>query len=139
MSLIKMHLEIIRIEDSFEYGVFGNLLIGTEAFCMTLEPREWDNERNVSCIPPGQYECARVLSPSFGTTYEICNVPNRSHVLFHKGNSIEDTEGCVLLAEKLGKLKGDRGILNSGKTFKDFMNKMQSYPEFRLTVKEVWK
>lgn len=136
--MIKPHLEIIRVEDSFQYGVFGMLLIGTETFSLTLEPHEWENVKNISCIPPGQYECVRIISPKFGTTYEICHVPNRSHVLFHSGNCVEDTEGCVLLAEKLGKLKGDRAILNSGKTFKDFMNKMQSYPEFRLTIKEAY-
>lgn len=136
--MIKPHLEIIRVEDSFQSGVFGMLLIGTEAFCMTLEPHEWGNVRNVSCVPPGQYECVRIISPKFGTTYEICNVPNRSHVLFHPGNRVEDTEGCVLLAEKLGKLRGDRAILNSGKTFMNFMNTMQSYPEFKLTIKEAY-
>lgn len=137
--MIKPHLEIIRVEDSYQCGVFGMLLIGTEAFSLTLEPREWENVKNISCIPPGQYECVRIISPKFGTTYEICNIPNRSHVLFHPGNRVEDTEGCVLLAEKLGKLKGDRAILNSGKTFANFMNTMQSYPEFRLTIKEIWK
>ena len=136
--MIKPYLEVIRVEDSFQYGVFGVLLIGTEAFCLTLEPHEWENVKNVSCIPPGQYECARVLSPKFGTTYEIQNVPNRDDVLFHPGNRIEDTEGCICLAEKLGKLKGDRAILNSGKTFLNFMNTMRSYPEFRLTIKTTW-
>jgi len=136
--MIPIHVEIIRFEDSYQYGVFGVLLIGTEAFCMTLEPPEFENKKNFSCIPAGQYECVRIMSPNFGTTYEICNIQNRDHVVFHPGNKVEDTKGCPCLAEKLGKLKGDRAILNSGKTFRDFMNKMQSYPEFRLTIKEAW-
>jgi len=135
--MIKPHLEIIRVEDSYQYGVFGILLISTEIFCVTLEPPEFENMKNFACIPAGQYECVRILS-RFGTTYEIINIPNRTKVLFHPGNRVEDTEGCVCLAEKFGKLKGDRAILNSGKTFLDFMNTMQSYPEFRLTIKEAW-
>jgi len=136
--MIKPHIEIIRVEDNYQYGVFGVMLIGNETFCMTLEPPEFENKKNFSCIPAGQYECVRIVSPKFGTTYEILNVPDRDDVLFHSGNRVEDTTGCVCLAEKLGKLKGDRAILNSGKTFTNFLNKMQSYPKFNLTIKEAW-
>ena len=136
--MILPNLKIVRVEDSFEYGVFGMLLIGGETFCMTLEPPEFWNKKNFSCIPPGQYECVRIMSPKFGTTYEIQSVPFRDHVLFHPGNRVEDTIACVCLAEKLGKLRGDRAILNSGKTFTNFLNIMQSYPEFKLTIREEW-
>jgi len=135
--MILPNLKIVRVEDSFKYGVFGVLLIGGETFCMTLEPPEFENKKNFACIPTGQYECIRIMS-RFGTTYEILNIPDRNEVLFHPGNRVEDTEGCVLLGEKLGKLKGDRAILNSGKTFTTFLNTMQSYPEFKLTIKEEW-
>jgi len=131
-------LTIIRVEDNFQYGTFGGLLIGKEFFCLTLEPREYENRKNFSCIPAGQYECERVMSPKFGTTYEICNVPDRDHVLFHAGNVVEDTEGCVIVAEKLGKLKGNRAVLNSGRTFTNFLNTMAPYPKFNLTIKESW-
>lgn len=136
--MIKPVITIIRVEDSYQYGVFGILLIGGEVFCMTLEPPEFENKKNFACIPPGQYECVRILSPKFGTTYEILNIPDRNDVLFHPGNRVEDTIGCICLAEKLGKLRGDRAILNSGKTYTNFLNTMQSYPEFKLTIKESW-
>ena len=129
---------IVRLEDSFQYGVFGTLLIGKEFFCITLEPPEYENKRNISCIPAGQYECERIMSPKFGTTYEICNIPDRDSVLFHAGNVVKDTIGCVLLAEHLGKLKGNRAILNSGRTFTEFLNVMQPYPKFNLTIREMW-
>ena len=136
--MIKPCLEIIRVEDSYQYGVFGMLLIGGEAFCLTLEPPEYWNKKNFSCIPPGQYMCIRIMSPKFGTTYEVQNVPFRDNVLFHPGNRVDDTMACICLAEKLGKLRGDRAILNSGRTFTNFLNKMQSYPECHLTIKEAW-
>lgn len=133
------YVEIIRLEDNFTQGAFGAMMINGEVFCWTLEPPEYDNLKNFACIPPGQYECRRVVSPRFGTTYEICNVPGRSLIRFHAGNVVDDTHGCVLLGETQGKLRGDRAILNSGKTFLNFMNTMQSYEKFKLTIKEAWK
>ena len=131
-------VEIVRLEDNYPEGTFGALLISGVLFCFTLEPPDLGNARNISCIPPGQYECNRYVSLNQGTTYEICNVPNRSNVLFHAGNVVKDTEGCVLLGETQGKLRGNRAILNSGKTFTNFLNIMQPYDKFKLTIKEAW-
>ena len=65
------------------------------------------------------------------------NVPGRTHVNFHPGNSIVDTLGCPLLGEHYGKFKtNERVILNSGKTFKKFMDIMKDYDTFHLTIKE---
>jgi len=136
--MINPYLEIYRLEDNFEYGVFGVLLINSEIFCVTLEPHDFANKPNISCIPSGQYECERIVSPKVGATYEICNIPDRDDVLFHAGNVIKDTEGCVILAEKFGKLRGDRAVLNSGKTFLNFLNVMLPYKQFKLRIKEVW-
>jgi hypothetical protein len=131
-------ITLLRIEDNFKYGVFGNLLIGPWIFCVTLEPKEYENKPNISCIPPGNYVCERIISPKFGTTYEVTGVPDRSNILFHAGNIVEDTSGCIILAEKFGKLEGDRTVLNSGITFTKFLNTMGSYNNFNLLIKETW-
>ena len=55
---------------------------------------------------------------------------------FHPGNRVRDTLGCILLGETLGKLKGDRAILNSGKTFDNFMALMAGIDRFVLTIRE---
>lgn len=136
--MIYPHIEIIRLEDNFDYGVFGVLMINGEIFCVTLEPYEWQNQKSISCIPAGQYECVRIVSPKFGTTYEIINVPNRSDILFHAGNVLQDTEGCIIVAEKFGKLRENRAVLNSGSTFTGFLNLMHPYEKFKLTIKESW-
>ncbi len=79
----------------------GVLVIDNKFICMTLE-RPWlDNRPNVSCIPPGLYPCRRVNSPHFGETFEVCDVPGRSHILFHGGNKPTDTEGCILTGRTL--------------------------------------
>lgn len=130
-------VRLIRVEESNE-GTFGNLIICSQAFCVTLELPDLLNERNVSSIPEQQYICMRVRSPQFGETFEIINVPGRSHVLFHAGNVVKHTEGCVILAQYFGKLHGDRAVRNSGKTFKEFMEIMKDVNIFSLTVKECY-
>jgi len=135
---IPPYITILRVEDNNKYGMFGNLLIGPWIFCVTLEPPEKENQQRVSCIPTGNYTCRRIVSPKHGTTYEVQNVPERSGILFHAGNVVDNTEGCIILAEKFGKLEGNRAVLNSGETFTKFMNAMGSYEEFNLLIKEVW-
>jgi hypothetical protein len=65
-------------------------------------------------------------------------VPDRDGILFHPGNTIDDTEGCIILGIAFGKLGPQRAILNSGQTFKTFMYIMKDVDEFKFTVKEVW-
>jgi hypothetical protein len=129
-------VELIRLEEHHQYGTFGVLRIQKEVFCVTLEPPDYLNEKSISCIPAQQYLCSKTVSPRFGETYEVRHVPGRSNVLFHAGNLVRDTEGCILLAQFYGKLKGDRAVLNSGNTFKEFLRVMGPYPTFHLTVRE---
>lgn len=130
-------VRLIRVEESPQ-GTFGVLVVCSQVFCVTLEPSDWLNERNVSSIPAQQYRCIKIQSPRFGETFEIVDVPNRSHVLFHAGNIIEHTKGCIILGQYFGKLSSDRAVLNSGKTFKEFMKIMRNIKIFNLTVKEVY-
>lgn len=108
------------------------------AFCVTLSPPDVRNRRNVSNIPDSQYLCKRVVSPQFGETFEVTNVPGRSHVLFHAGNLVTASQGCIILAQHFGKLDGDRAVLNSGDTFKKFMEGFKDVDQFSLTIKEVF-
>jgi len=130
-------VRLLRVEES-EQGTFGNLLICSQVFCVTLEPPDELNKRNISSIPAQQYLCKRIISPKFGETFEIVNVPNRDHVLFHAGNVVKHTEGCVILGQYFGKLQGDRAVLNLGTTFKEFMEIMKDVSMFQLTVKECY-
>lgn len=78
-------------------AVFGALIEDGIPFVVTLEEPWLNNQRGASCIPVGAYVCRRVISPKFGDTFEVTNVPGRSHILFHKGNTTDDTEGCILV------------------------------------------
>lgn len=130
-------IRITRIEES-EQGTFGVMTICGQAFCVTLERPDELNKANISSIPAGQYICKKVSSPKFGKTFEITNVPDRSHVLMHAGNRIENTKGCVILAQYFGKLHGNRAVLNSGATFREFMEIMGGFIYLSLVIKEVF-
>lgn len=130
-------VEIIRIEDNSLYGTFGALRIDGKVFCVTLELSYRDNEKFISCIPTGEYRCKKITIEKDGkpfTTFIILGVPNRDSVLFHAGNWVKDTNGCVIVAQYWGKLCGDRAVLNSGKTFDAFMQRMHLIDEFPLKV-----
>ncbi len=135
-----MIVDLVRLETDFDSGTFGALLIDGELFCTTLEPYEYGNTVSKSCIPEGQYECRKIISPSFGDTFEVCHVPNRSHVLFHKGNTKNNTEGCIILGQYPDKLRHQRALMNSGETFNRFLNLLagMGVNEFKLCIKAVW-
>lgn len=131
-------VRILRMNEDPQAGTFGVLLIQEKPFCVTLEPGDLLNKTFESSIPAQQYWCKKHYSPTFHDTYKILDVPGRDDVLFHPGNIVEDTEGCIVLAQYWGKLRGDRAVLNSGKTFREFLKIMDPYEVFHLTIKEVY-
>jgi len=135
--MIKTTVELIRLESNKDYGTLGIIRMGGEVFCCTLEPPDNENRNFISCIPPGSYICQRYYSNKYGWTYQVMDVYGRTYILIHPGNSLRNTLGCILVGETFGKLaNADRAVLNSGKTFKAFMNKMNDMPEFVLIIKE---
>lgn len=135
---MKLILELIRLEEDERFGTFGVLKVQKEVFCVTLEPSDKLNAPNVSSIPPQQYTLKRVVSPKFGDTFEVTNVPGRSAVLIHAGNVVGHTQGCIILGQHFGKMKEDRAVLNSGATFEAFMGIMAGQESAHLTIKEVY-
>ena len=130
-----MRVDLIRVEQSSD-GTFGVLLINGSAFCVTLEPEDRGNAVGISCIPPGRYTCDIVESPKWGHTYTLINVPGRRYIRIHPGNVEDDTQGCIILAQHFGKLRGKRAVLNSGITHKEFMRIMNN-ERFTLVITEV--
>lgn len=93
-------LELVRDRVGFGRPTTGEVLVEGIHFCDSLEPPWLENRRGVSCIPPGVYELALTLSTRFGREMpRVIGVPGRTGILFHGGDTVEDTEGCVLLGE----------------------------------------
>lgn len=128
-----MRVDLLRVGQS-NRGTFGVLRYGQVPFALTLE-RPWeDNAQDVSCIHAGRYRCRKVRSSRFGDTYEICDVPNRTHVLFHKGNFVYDTKGCILVGEEYSGTWDRPFIASSERGFLELMKLLNNAPEFDLVV-----
>ena len=124
-----------RVANRWEQ-TFGVLMHDNgQPLAVTLENPWQMNKPSVSCIPTGIWQCQRVDSPKFGDTFEVINVPGRSHILFHKGNVEADTSGCILVARRFGLLAGVPGIISSIEGFRDFMEVMQNVDSFTLTIR----
>jgi hypothetical protein len=120
-------------------GTFGVLISGGAPFALTLE-RPWlDNARDVSCIPEGRYACVKVDSPGFGETFEVTDVPERTSILFHAGNTVEDSQGCILVGRRFGTLGGRPAVLSSRQAMGDLMGRLRGVEGFGLVIKNCFK
>lgn len=128
-----MQVDILRLEDTGK-ETFGVLLIDGALECLTLERPYLDNRKNISCIPTGNYLCGRVDSPKFKNTFEVRDVPERSHILFHTGNTYDESLGCIILGSMAGILGYDRALLQSRRAFNGFMDKLSEVDEFHLGI-----
>lgn len=126
----------IRLSRVTEYNgaTMGVLCFDDKPEILTLEEAYRANERNISCIPDGKYKVKRVRSARFGITFEVQDVPERSGILFHSGNTVADTEGCILVGQRYGTLAGKPAILNSSKAFELFLKLMNGITEAELIV-----
>lgn len=137
-------LELIRVsyrQDAtfgvlIDHGMDEELDSAGEPFAVTCEEAWRDNKPNISCIPEGEYTCIKWQSPKFGWTYQVTGVPGRSLILFHKGNTTEDTEGCVLVAESFERFGKAVGVAQSAKGFEEFLRRLGDVSKFRLLVTE---
>lgn len=63
--------------------------------------RPWlDNAPSISCIPEGTYLVQRDKAGKF-QWYKVCDVVGRSNIEIHVGNSVKESEGCILLGSSL--------------------------------------
>ena len=88
-------MKLKRVFTNKKY-ILGILTLKGKMF-FALELPWLENKRNVSCIPTGIYKINKHISPKFGDCFSIKNVKNRSDILIHSGNSINDTQGCILV------------------------------------------
>ena len=102
----------VRIEryDQNAERTLGRVYLNGKQELFSYELPWLNNRNNVSCIPAGQYTCERHISakyPDARRAYRVNDVPGRQGILFHSGNSAKDTDGCILLGTKPGRLDVD--------------------------------
>lgn len=94
-------------------GTFGVLIIDGLPRLVTLELPWHDNERDISCIPVGNYMMKRFRSDVHGETWEVADVPDRGIILLHVANTIFDLKGCIGIATLFGTQENTYGIQGS--------------------------
>jgi hypothetical protein len=77
-----------------------------------------------------------VDSPTFGPTFEVADVPGRTAILFHRGNVVRDTRGCILLGRRFGRLGAERAVLDSRAAFDEFLGTCSEARTFRFEITE---
>lgn len=104
-----MKIITINRDSSTDKGTLGTLSIDGVILCQTLE-RPWVDangdlisDKMVSCINSGIYKARVRESKKFGTVIEILNVPNRTAILIHPANRVQELQGCVAV----GMIRGD--------------------------------
>lgn len=100
-------------------------------------------------IPEGTYEMELVQSPHFSSTFmmnkdyeikplaelttpqlraeynrphlliHVKNIPNFENILWHWGNTDDDTSGCYIVGSRTGDVNGQRGVLESKKKYRE--------------------
>lgn len=116
-----MELKLIRIYLSNNYTI-GKLYINDKYFCDTLEDKVRDTNKDGkfddgeikihgdTAIPYGTYKVIVNYSNHFQRNLPLLlNVPSFEGIRMHRGNTADDTEGCILLGEN--KVKGK--VINS--------------------------
>lgn len=117
-------------------GTWGVMIHDYQPFALTLEDPWNDNKKDVSCIPSGRYNCIKIYRKNKRYyTYLLLDVPGRTEIMFHPGNTKDDTWGCILIGEEFGKIKDKPALIASKRGFNEFMQKMKQKNSFIIEIR----
>ena len=99
----------------------------------TVEKPWKDNQPFESCIPEGSYKMGRHDSPKFGkNTWHILEVPDRSYILIHAGNTPADVVGCIALGKSL-RINAD-GVSSSRTALNELLAATEGLTEAEILI-----
>lgn len=112
-------------------GCFSVLLWDGQPFAVSVE-HTFENGHPI--IRSGWYVCKRDFYHKGG--YETFEIPVLDHtrILFHKGNTEEDSRGCVLVAESFGVIGKQTAVSDSRLGFGELMALTAGLKEFKMLV-----
>ena len=140
MSNNRNHLKLLRAYTP--QGTIGKLLVRGKEQCWVLENPWKSNKQNVSCVPPGVYSMKRRESPvverstsgEFTGGWEITDVPERSWIMIHPGNTIDDTEGCPLPGKTQTIHNNKQFVGQSRDAFRELMTILDEETEWTIEI-----
>lgn len=94
---------VLQRKPTEQETTFGQLFIDGTVECQTLEDAIREIKiTGATCIPAGRYRISLENSPRFGPeTLTINDVPDFTGVRIHGGNDKDDTEGCVIVGDRI--------------------------------------
>ena len=124
-------------------GTFGEITLPDGTTLKTCE-REWQgNKRGRSCIPQGIYTLRKRRSPvvertsrgSHSEGWEVTGVPGRTYIMLHPGNTISDSDGCILPGKGLGFVSGHWAVTSSQHAFDVLMSALDAQDEWIIDIR----
>jgi hypothetical protein len=127
---------LVKREFFAETYTIGKLCVDGVYFCDTLEnPVRPEGVKipNETAIPYGTYEVIVNFSPKFKRILpRLLNVPMFDGILIHRGNSVKDTSGCILVGEN--KVKGM--VLNSTPYEEKLVELLKDKKDIEITIEK---
>lgn len=108
-----MDAEIRRFLSNQE-GTFGVFLWNSRPVCVTCENPWRNNKPRESCIPPGDFEVTSHNGAKYKNVWVLHDVPGRSAILIHSGNTEKDTDGCIIVGMSFARFGDVTGVAQSG-------------------------
>jgi len=126
---MKLLLKRIALKEKY---TIGKLYIDGEFFSDTLEdPVREEKIYGETAIPKGTYKVTITLSPRFRRWLPLLHdVPNFEGVRIHRGNTPEDTHGCILVGQN--KIKGQ--VVNSAYTEIELMKRLKGQTDITIEI-----
>jgi hypothetical protein len=114
---------LLQRHPSTEVCTTGDLYLNGQWYCYTLEDVvRKDKIKGKTAIPAGLYKVTVNWSGRFQKPMPlILDVPNYTGVRIHTGNTADDTEGCILIGNELGK----NAIYKSKEAFADLFERIK--------------
>lgn len=127
---------LARLTHSAFEPTFGVLMTDEHHKVAVMLELPWKNNLpDESCVPAGSYTCVRYRSPKRGYDVFLLNgVPGRSAIEIHIGNSVHDTDGCLLIGTRYGTVNGVPAVTGSGAAFQSWMSMQANVQSFTLTI-----
>jgi len=95
-------MELLLCRSYHSTAVNGELYMGEEFQCYTIELPWLNNQPSRSCIPEGRYALQKRWSPKHKWHLLVKDVPGRSLILLHPANNAQkELKGCIAPVTKL--------------------------------------
>jgi len=134
-----MRIEILRFEQDSKQTLAKFIVFDdwncevTQGYVLELPDKE--NQKSISRIPAGEYQCVKRNSEKYGDHFHVLNVQDRKYILIHAGNYYINTKGCLLVGSGLKDINKDglKDVTSSKKTMAS-LNKIMS-EKFKIVIK----